>query len=446
MADRISRMKTLINDLAGLERNLVSDGFDAALERLRRESPLQMDILEYPSGSEAWTWIIPDKWACHEAYLERMNGERLIDYRNDPLHCASYSSSFEGVVTRDELFEHLHTNSFFSDAIPWRFKYYRTDWGLCCSADLKKTLSDEEYKVVIRTEHTPGKLKVGEVVVKGETDAEIIICAHLCHPTMVNDDLSGVVVGMEVMRHLMTLPNLRYTYRLLLTPETIGSIAWLSSHEELIPKIQGGLFLEMVGTDCPHALQMSFTGDTEIDQCILSAVKEHDPDSWNDAFRRIIGNDERQFNAPGVRIPMLSLSRVFHPSSGKWPYPEYHTDKDRVELINWDRLDDSVELVLNIINRLEENRYPVNLFHGEVFATRYGLFVDFFTDQEGNWSLFDIIQRVDGSHTVNQIATTCGISFGSVMKTLKDLKQHELIRFSDTPVDTRIGRAAESTS
>jgi aminopeptidase-like protein len=438
--ERRLRMQSMMDDIWFMERDLVSDGFDRALDRLSAELPLI--ISEYPSGAEAWTWIIPDKWTCHEAYIETLGGERLIDRQNNPLHCASYSASFDGVVTREELFDHLQVNPDLPKAIPFAWIYYRSDWGLCCSAEQKERLTDEKYRVVIRSEHTPGTLKVGEYLVKGKTDKEIVLCAHLCHPCMANDDMSGVAVGIEVMRQLELLGPLLYTYRLLLTPETIGSIAWLSAHEEIIPYIKGGLFLEMLGTDCPHALQMTYQKDTEIDRCFLDALEERDSRSWHGSFRRVIGNDERQFNAPGVRVPMLSLSRVFHPDTGKWPYPTYHSSEDTPDAISWDNMEDSVETVLHMIQRLEENRVPVNLFRGEVFCSRYGLFIDFYEDPDGNRKLFDIIQMVDGTHTVSQIASATGASFGSVMEILKKMEGHDLIRFSDSPSDALISEAA----
>lgn len=428
-----SRMKSVVMDVWSLERNLVSDGFDRALDRLKQELPLT--VHEYPSGTEVWTWIIPPKWVCHEAYLERLNGERLIDYKTHPLHCACYSASFDGIVSREELFKHLHVHAQCRNAIPYAWKHYNDDWGLCCTADQKAALTDDRYRVVIRSEKTDGTLKVGEYMIRGESDSEVVLCAHLCHPCQVNDGLSGVVAGLEVMRHLSTLSKLRYTYRLLITPETIGSIAWLSRHESLIPRIVGGLFLEMLGTECPHALQMSFSGSTEIDQCFLSTVQEFDQDSWHGPYRHVIGNDERQWNAPGVRIPMLSLSRVFHPSTGKWPFPEYHSNLDTPERFSWSRLQESVALILRMIQRWEENSYPVNLFRGEVFCSRYGIHVDFYQDEKGNRRLFDVMQMIDGQRTINQIACACGISFEDVLEVVRKLEQHKLVRLSHTPVN-----------
>jgi len=182
---------------------------------------------------------------------------------------------------------------------------------------------------------------------------------------------------------------------------------------------------------------MSFQGDTEVDACFLVALRELDPEAWHGPYRRVIGNDERQFNAPGVRIPMLSLSRVFHPSTGKWPYPEYHSSADTPDYVAYDRLVDSVDAVLGMISALEQNLYPVNLFRGEVFCTRYGMFVDFYQDQQSNRRLFDIIQLIDGTRTVTQIATSAGVPFSVVLEKLEQLERHGLIRFSPTPVRNR---------
>ena len=430
---RRTRMKSLLEEIWFLERDLVSDGFDRALDRLKMELPLEVHA--YPSGREVWTWIIPEKWTCQEAYIERLNGQRILDRENHPLHCASYSVAFEGTVSREELLRQLHTCRMRPDAIPYAWKHYKKDWGLCCTAAFRDGLTDERYRVVIRSRHEPGFLKVGEAVARGSGEEEIVLCAHLDHPAMVNDDLSGVVVGIEVMRQLMKRSDLRYTYRLLLTPETIGSVAWLSQNEDRIPRIKGGLFLEMLGTNCPHALQMSFEGNSEVDICFRSALEELDRKSWHGPFRRVIGNDERQFNAPGVRIPMLSLSRVFHPSTGKWPYPEYHSSADTPEIISFDHLERSVDVALGMIQRLEDNLYPVNLFRGEVFCSRFGMFIDFYEDPEGNRKLFDLIHLIDGTRTVDEVARAAQVPFHFAMEKLRELEQRRLIRFSATPVN-----------
>jgi aminopeptidase-like protein len=301
-------MFDLIKELWFLKRDIVSDGFDRALYRLAQEVP--MTIHEYPTGESCWTWCVPEKWTCHEAYLETLDGKRLIDYANHPLHVVSYSLPFEDVVTREKLLEHLHVHQQLPEAIPFVFKYYERDWGLCASQILRDSLTEKYYKVVIRTSFESGILKVGEVVVPGESQNTFMLVTHLCHPAMVNDDLAGVVVGIDLARTLLAGPRPYYTYRLLFLPETIGSVAYLSHNEHLIPRMVAGLFLEMLGNDSPHALQCSFQPESQADRCLVSALHGLDPKGYTGQYRKITPNDERQFNAPGVRVPMLSISRV----------------------------------------------------------------------------------------------------------------------------------------
>ena len=198
--------------------DIVSDGYDVALQALATQLP--MTIHEYPSGTECWTWIIPEQWTCHEAWVETIDGRRLF-LRGPPsargiLFVPRGGGHAGGVVQR------LHVHPKLPDAVPFTFKYYERWWGLCCSRQQRDTLQDDRYRVVIRTKFTQGTLKVGEIVAPGATDEMIVLCAHLCHPHQVNDDLTGVVVGMEVMRSLLARRDLRYTYRLVIVPETIG--------------------------------------------------------------------------------------------------------------------------------------------------------------------------------------------------------------------------------
>lgn len=418
-------MRQLVDGLWRLPRHLVSDGYDAALQALARQVP--MTIHEFPSGQEAWSWVVPEKWTCHEAYLERLDGERLLTAADNPLHVVSYSLPFEGEVSRDELLAHLHVHPRLPEAIPFIFKYYEKDWGLCCSARLRDQLTDQRYRVVIRSEFSYGTLKVGEIVAPGRVDESIVLCAHLCHPAMVNDDLSGVVVGLDVMRALRRRGHLHYTYRFLIVPETIGSVAFLAAHGELIPTMRGGIFLEMLALDQPHALQLSYAGDTPIDRVATEAVRRQDPRSWTTPFRSLMGNDERQFNAPGVRVPMVSLTRMLPPGHPGHPFREYHSSEDTPDRAALDQLTQSRDVVLGMVEALENDRVPVNRFQGEVFCSRYGLHIDPFENPEGHRALFDIMYQVDGRHTVGDIARTCGVSNEAVAATLAELERHGLV-------------------
>ncbi len=418
-------MRAMIEGLWRLPRDIVSDGYDAALDALATQLP--MTIHRYPTGLECWTWLVPEKWTCHEAYLETLDGRRLFSYADHPLHVVSYSLPFDGEVSREALLRHVHVHPTLPEAIPFVFKYYERDWGLCCSQRTRDQLTDDRYRVVIRTSARYGHLAVGEAVAPGRDEHSVVLCAHLCHPAMVNDDLSGVVVGIEVMRRLLRCRDLRYTYRLLILPETIGSIAFLSQNDGLIPRLRGGLFLEMLGLPNPPALQLSFAGDTEMDHCFGMAMRDREPSGWTGVFREIIGNDERQFNAPGVRVPMLSLSRVLRPGHPAWPYPEYHSSADTPAAVSWPHLDASADLVMAMIETLEQNAPPRNRFKGEVFCSRYGLHVDPYSNPEGHRALFDIMYLIDGTRSIADIAAACGVPFAAVDGVVRELERHGLV-------------------
>ena len=436
-------MFDLIQELWFLKRDLVSDGYDQALFRLRDElvgSGLAMQIHEYPSGEACWTWRVPEKWTCHEAFLETLDGRRLIDVADHPLHVVSYSLPFEGLVSREELLGHLHVHPRLPDVIPFVFKYYQRDWGLCATQTLRDSLTEDFYRVVIRSSFEPGALKVGEVTLHGQSEQSFVLAAHLCHPAMVNDDLTGVVVGLDVLRALADKSRegaLYYTYRLLILPETIGSVAYLSHNEHLIPHMTAGLFLEMLGNDSPHALQGSFQPESQTDRCLAAALPDLDPLGYLGVYRSIIDNDERQFNAPGVRVPMLSLSRVEAPkASEKPPYPEYHSSYDTPLIVNQQRLEASRDLALGLIDAYERNRYVVNNFKGEIFCSGYGIWIDHQTNPQGHRRLFEIMERCDGGRTVADIARELNISFASVWEIVALLESKGLVWLSRAPHPT----------
>jgi aminopeptidase-like protein len=213
-------------------------------------------------------------------------------------------------------------------------------------------------------------------------------------------------------------------------PETIGSVAYLSQEKELVKEMIGGLFLEMLGLENPHALQLSFAGDSEADRCLSKALRDADPLGWIGAFRTVVGNDERQFNAPGVRVPMLSLSRVMPRGSSDWPYyPEYHSSADTPERAVAESLTESRDLVLRMIDSFEANRIPRNLYQGEIFCSRYGLNIDVYKNPEGNRALFDIIFLIDGTKSIAEIARVCGIPFESANNVVEELRGLGLVDF-----------------
>jgi aminopeptidase-like protein len=263
---------------------------------------------------------------------------------------------------------------------------------------------------------------------------------------MVNDDLTGVAVLAEVARRLLETEKLHHTYRLLILPETIGSVAYLSHNEDLVPHMAGGLFLEMLGNDSPHALQGSFQPASQADRCLASALRGLDPQGYTAPYRTVIGNAERQFNAPGVRVPMLSLSRV-EPDGSHPAVPEYHSSLDTPAIVTEERLEESKRVLLELLQAWERNQYVVNKFKGEVFCSGYGIWIDYRLNPEGHRRLFEIMERCDGEHTVADIAMDLDVSFQAVWEVVSLLEEKELVYLSRTPepTDPQAGELTKET-
>lgn len=420
-------MSEMISALWYLPRDLVSDGYDTALQALATQIP--MTLHEYPTGTECWSWIIPEKWTCREAYLETLDGRRLFSYGDHMLHVPSYSWPFDGVIGRDELFEHLTVHPVLKDATPYHYLFYRREWGLCCSQALKETLTDDQYRVVIDAAFSFGLLKVGETVIQGASDDCIVICGQLDHPAQANDGLSGCIVGVEVMRELSKRNDLRFSYRLILVPETIGSMAYLSHNQHLRPSMKGGMFLEMVGLDNTVIMQHSYNPNDAFDRCCLAVMAGMEPGFRTGRFLEVVTNDDRQFNAPGIRVPMVSLSRVTKPTGrdGTWLFDEYHSERDTPDGIVPDRLNQTRNLVLAIIDAWEKNYIPIPLFIGEVFLSRYGIYYDYTVDAHYSQALFDVMHGLDGVRSVVDIAVDNQWPFDTVYHIVEQFRQAGLV-------------------
>ncbi len=396
-------MMKLIEDLWFSRRDLISDGLDRSLEYIGRIIPLKIHSI--PCGTKCWTWTVPEKWSVNEAYIEDSKGKRLLDLKDHPLHILSYSLPIDRVVSKEELMAHLHSNPKRPGAIPFEFKYYEKDWGFCIEHNKLKNFKGSEFKVFIDSKFEKGSLKVGEYTIKGETDKTIVLVGHICHPAQVNDDLAGVAVLVDIAKDLSKRKN-HFTYKFLILPETIGSIAYLSQNEKIIPKLKYGLFLEMLGNSNVHALQLTRQGNTRLDRIARSVMKRKLKGFNEGAFRKVVGNDEMVFNGPGVNVPMISVSR--------WPYPEYHTSDDNPSIISEKRLIESKNLVLEMLKVIDSDYTPKRKFKGPVFLSGCDLWVDWRENRELNRNIEQIMLRLEGDQSVFDIAEELGLEFEDV--------------------------------
>lgn len=434
------RALEIVRALHPMRRDLISDGFDAALAWLAERFPVS--IHQFASGARCWTWRVPPKWTCDEAFVETEDGRRVIDLAGNPLGVASYSRAMDEVVERDELLRHVHVHAHLPDATPFVFHYYHEAWGFCCDWRTRDALTDARYRVVIRSRHEPGFLKVAEWVLPGRSDDCFVLAAHLDHAAQANDGLSGVATALEVMSELARGGKRRYTYRLLITAETIGSVAWLSANEALIPRLRGGLFLDMTGLAHAPALQHSYAGDTDADRCLRAAHRAADAGAWSAPYRGVVGNDERQFNAPGVRVPMLGYSRALPRGTRFAPFREYHSSADDLSTVSPASLDASRDAVLAMIAAWDDDFVPHNRFRGEVCLAQAGLAVDRHRELPRHRDMLRIIDCIDGRHSVAAIAERLDVDLGEVRRLVAGLESTGLIAREPPPVASGARSAA----
>jgi len=428
------KMKKFIEELYLTNRAFITDDYDKCLEYIEK-NVLPLKYHEYPSGNEVWdSWVIPKKWTVNKAYVEK-DDEVIVDFDDHPLHLISYSKSFEGEVKLDELKEHLHFHPKLSKAIPFHFRLnYRpwdSNWGFCLSKELYDDLEEGEYHVNIDTEFEDGQLKIAEHHLEGEKEETVLLIAHLDHTGMANDDLSGVAVGLEVMNRLREMENRKYSYRLLIVPEMIGSAAYLEEYEDLPEKTKYGIFLEMLGNENRLALQKSFEGNTKLDRIAEYVLKQDRNEFEIDDFRKIICNDEIIFESPGYEIPTISISR--------YPYPEYHTHLDNPSIISEEKLEESVEYILDIIEILEKDFTPVREFKGmpSLANPKYDLYIDpgqpaLAGDEvvSENLKIFRdyIFRYLEGDRSVFDIADESDLPFEFVHEYLTEFKNKNLVK------------------
>ncbi|MBW7918683.1 MAG: DUF4910 domain-containing protein [Anaerolineales bacterium] len=412
-----SSLKSILAEFFPLHRTLASDDQDKTLRIIGAYMPDSSNytIETYAPLEKAWTWQVPERYAVHEAYLEIEGGERIVDFKDNPLHIVSYSLPVDKVLSFDELQPHLYFNEKRPHAIPWVFKYYERDWGFCLPKNLfDKLPRDKTYRAVIRSEFAtdPARgFKVATAVVHPEGGAnpaagEILVLAHTCHPMQANDDGSGVVSAIELARRLAEnpLPAGSMSVRFWFGPETIGTIVWLSRNEDLIQNLRGGIFLEMTGNRNKIAWHHTRQHNHLLDRITNYQLRNTAHDERD--FAAAPANDERVVNGPGVNVPCISLNR--------WPYDEYHTSDDNLDIIHEDMLLDAADAAERIVRVYATNYIPKRTFRGPVFLSGNGLWVDWREDWALNRAIEKIMMRFEGQHTVFDIAEQVGLDYWMV--------------------------------
>ncbi len=402
-----SKMHALCAQLYPICRSITGNGVRQTLDIL--SDIVDLEQYEIPSGKKVFDWTVPKEWNCDDAYIEGPDGRRVVDLKDHSLHVVSYSTAVDGVFDLATLDRHLHSLPDQPAAIPYRTSYYDEAWGFCLTDEQRRALEPGEYRVRIDSRHTDGSLTYGEVFLPGRTDEEILITTHICHPSLANDNLSGIAVATFLARHFASrLADLHYGIRIVFIPGTIGAITWLAENPERHSNIVGGLVLSGIGDSGPLTYKKSRRGDGLIDKLLPEVMlRENIAHEIKDYIP--YGYDERQFCSPGLNLPMGCLMRT---PFGE--YPEYHSSGDNLDFISAAQLSESLAAVVKVLEAAQlERRYENLQPDCEPQLGRRGLYAAIGGDNDQKQSQMAILWMLaysDGRHTVGDIAGMSGIS------------------------------------
>jgi len=422
--DQIStEMYQLMVTLYPINRSITGNGVRETLNVLQGHIPLK--IFDVPSGKRVFDWTIPKEWNIKDAYIKNSNGEKVVDFKKSNLHVLNYSIPVKKKISLRELKKHLYTLSDHPDWIPYRTSYYSENWGFCLTYKQYLELPDDEYEVVIDSTLEDGFLTYGEFFIQGENPDEILLSCHICHPSLCNDNLSGIALTTFLAKKIRNIP-LKYSYRFLFIPGTIGSIAWLSENEHNCLNIKHGLVVSCVGDSGKFMYKKSRQESAEIDRACINILRNSQKDfEVNNFFP--YGYDERQYCSPGFNLPIGCLSRSTH---GR--YPEYHTSADNFDIVHENYLAESFEIYLSVINLLENNKNFVNKNpYCEPQLGKRGLYDKIGArsdNKETQLAMLWVLNFSDGNHSLLDISDKSGLDFNLIQDTAELLLQHNLLR------------------
>jgi aminopeptidase-like protein len=418
----------LVAELYPICRSITGDGVRRTLEIVDREIGLQLH--EVPTGTQVFDWTVPREWNIRDAWVADAAGERVIDFQASNLHVVSYSVPVRARMPLAELKRHLHTLPEHPDWIPYRTSYYSESWGFCASQRLVDGLPEGDYEVCVDATLADGHLTYGEHVVAGQTEDEVLVTCHVCHPSLANDNCSGIAVASRLARRLGgTRP--RHTYRFLFIPGTIGSITWLARNEHRVGRIRHGLVLACVGDPGRLTYKRSRRGDAEIDRAVRHVLERSGRPHEIVDFSPY-GYDERQFCSPGFDLPVGCLSRTPYAR-----YPQYHTSADDLDLVRPEHLQDSFDACLEVLGVLEGNRRYLNLNPKcEPQLGKRGLYgsIGGRSDaEERQMAMLWALNLSDGDHTLLDVADRAGLPFALVADVAGSLEQAGLLAAVSIP-------------
>jgi aminopeptidase-like protein len=427
--DEIEELNHYLERLFPITRSITGNGNRETLKILQEIAPL--NIIEYPTGQEVYDWNIPKEWNIRDGWIKNSSGEKIIDFKNCNLHIVSYSCSVHKKIKFSQLQTHLHCLEKLPDAVPYRTSYYKESWGFCVSFNQYKKLfnEDEEYEVFIDSSCEDGSLTIGECLIEGKSKEEYLISCYICHPSMANDSLSGVIATAFVARELLKIQSeLEFSYRIIFVPETIGAIAYCANNEKAMKSIKNGLVVTTCGGAGKYGYKQSWDSNNFINSMIEDVFNDNQVEYIKYPFA-IGGSDERQYSSQGFRINITTITKDKY-----YEYDYYHTSLDNLDFVKAEYISKSIRLYLCLLTKLDKNiRYKNLKPNCEVRLGKYNLYPDI----GGSFSPSDTLSEVelilwllfyfDGNKTTYEISKILNISVESVYEISKILEANGIL-------------------
>lgn len=411
----------LMRELYPLCRSITGDGVRRTLDRIEAWTPLSRT--ELATGTPLFDWEVPREWNIRDAWIKDSSGRRVVDFLSQSLHVMSYSVPVRRTMSLEELQPHLHSIPERPDWIPYRTSYYRENWGFCLAHRERERLGPGPYEVVIDSDLSPGRLTYAEARVAGRGDGEAVVYTHVCHPSLANDNLTGLAVAAALARQLQQAQP-RLTWRFVFGPGTIGSLAWLSRNEAQLGRIEAGLVIGLLGDSGSLTYKRSRRGACGTDRALSHVLRACGAESRQVDFEPY-GYDERQFCSPGFDLPVGRLTR-----SSNGGYPEYHSSADNLSIISVERLAESIRVLARAIEVIDGNRRFINLSgKGEPRLGKRGLYGDTGGAAPGRFehALLWVLSLSDGGHDLLQIAERSGLDFDLLVRAAHALESAQLL-------------------
>ncbi len=410
-----------------INRSLTGSGVALTLSLIQQKLPIK--ILNFNSGKKVFDWQIPKVWNLKEAWVKNKNNKKIIDFRSNNLHIVGYSQSVDKIISLNELKKKIYTLKNQPDAIPYVTSYYKKDWGFCLQYNKFKELKDNEYHVYINSSFRKGKLKIGELLIKGETKKEVLISTYICHPSMANNEISGIVVSTKLAQWIKKKRR-KFSYRFLFLPETIGSIAYLSKNYKYLKKnIVAGYVLTCIGDNRNYSMLESKQKNSLSDIVAKKILKKKNGKIYNWSSR---GSDERQYCSPGIDLPVASLMRTKYGE-----YPEYHTSLDQIgNVVTARGLSGGFEFVKEVIETLEKQMFPKSKTLCEPFLSKKKIYPTLSKKGSVSTSLskkLEYLSHCDGKKSFVEISYNLNLKSKETKKIIQFLRRNNLIKLNKFP-------------